>query len=223
MAREDEGMRVKEEIVERLRRLNTPTLANALDDQGVTGVMSGIQAVGPGLRCVGRAVTAREVTGPRGSFPVEDFRVGDIIAAAGPGDVIVIDNGGHPVSTWGGMASYAARLQKIAGLVVDGACRDREEIVEFGFPAFSRHVVPTPGKTRIRVEAIGATIVCGGVRVRPGDVVVADGSGVLVIPAEAAAEVTDQAERFAADDRQAMAEMDAGLTFKDALAKFKKI
>lgn len=216
-------MRVKDEVIGQLRALNTPTLANALDDQGFPGVMSGLQAVGPGLRCVGRAVTAREVTGPKGTFPTQDFRVGDIIAAAGAGDVIVIDNGGQPVSTWGGMASYAARLQGIAGLVIDGACRDREEIVEFGFPTFSRHVVPTPGKTRIRVEAIGATIVCGGVRVRPGDVIVADGSGVVVIPAEDAAEVADQATRFAADDRKAMQEMDAGLTFKDALARFQKI
>lgn len=216
-------MTVAEELIERLRALNTPTLANALDDLDFPGVMRGIQAVGPGLRCVGRAVTAREVTGPKGTFRVEDFRVGDIIEAAGAGDVIVIDNGGQPVSTWGGMASYAARLQGIAGLVIDGACRDREEILGFGFPAFSRHVVPMPGKTRIRVEAIGETIVCGGVRVRPGDVVVADGSGVVVIPMEAAAGVADQAERFAADDRKAMQEMDGGLTFKEALARFKKI
>jgi regulator of RNase E activity RraA len=216
-------MRVAEEVMERLRALNTPTLANALDDLGFPGVMSGIHAVGAGLRCVGRAVTARETTGPKGSFPVEDFRVGDIIEAAGRGEVIVIDNGGHAVSTWGGMASYAAKRKGITGLVIDGACRDREEIVEFGFPAFSRHVVATPGKTRIRVEAIGGTVICGGVRVRPGDVVVADGSGVVVIPAEAAAEVAGQATRFAADDRAAMQEMDAGLTFKEALAKFRKI
>lgn len=214
---------VDDRIILRLSALATPTLANALDDLGFWGVMSGLQPVAPGFRCVGRAVTAREVTGPKGSFPVEDFRVGEIIEAAGPGEVIVIDNGGAPVSTFGGMASYAARLKGIAGLVVDGACRDREEIVAFGFPVFSRYVVPTPGKTRIKVDAIGEVIVCGGVRVRPGDVVVADGSGVLVIPAEAAAGIADQAERFAADDRQAMKEMDGGLSFKDALRRFQKI
>ena len=216
-------MQVAEDVLVRLRALNTPTLANALDDLGFPGVMRGIQAVGTGLRCIGRAVTARETTGPRGSFPIDDFRVGDIIEAAGPGDVIVIDNGGHAVSTWGGMASYAAKHKGIAGIVIDGACRDREEIVEFGFPAFSRHVVPTPGKTRIRVETIGGTVICGSVRVRPGDIIVADGSGVVVVPAEAAAEVAEQATRFAADDRAAMREMDAGLTFKEALAKFRKI
>lgn len=216
-------MRVEDDIIERLRTLNTPTLANVLDDLDFEGVLSGIQAVAPGLRGVGRAVTAREITGPKGSFPVDDFRVGDIIEAAGPGDIIVINNGGHAISTWGGMASYAAKLKGVSGLVIDGACRDREEIVELAFPTFSRHVVPTPGKTRIKVEAIGETIVCGGVRVRPGDVIVADGSGVVVVPAQAAAEVAEQASRFATDDQQAMKEMDAGLTFREALAKFKKI
>jgi regulator of RNase E activity RraA len=206
-----------------LRRLNTPTLANALDDLGFDGVMYGLQAVAPGLRCVGRAVTAREITGPKGSFPVEDFRVGHIIEAAGPGDVVVIDNGGHPVSTWGGMASYAAKVKGIEGLVVDGACRDREEIAEFAFPIFSRHVVPTPGKTRIRVESINETVSCGGVRVRPGDVIVADGTGVLCIPVEAVEEVVGRATRFAADDAQAVEEIRNGLSFREALAKFSKI
>lgn len=216
-------MTVSDACLEGLRNLNTPTLANALDDIGFAGVMADLGQVGPGLRCVGRAVTAREITGPKGSFPVEDFRVGDIIAAAGSGDVIVIDNGGHPISTWGGMASYAAKLQGVAGLVIDGACRDREEIIAFGFPVFSRHVVPTPGKTRLKVESINETIVCGGVRVRPGDVIVADGSGVVCLPAERAEEVLALASRFAEDDSRAMTEMDKGLTFKEALARFKKI
>ena len=180
-------------------------------------------AAGPGLACVGRAVTVREVTGPYGSFPVEDFKVGHMIDAAGPGDVIVVANGGAPVSTWGGMASYAARLKGIAGLVVDGGMRDREEIVAFGFPAFSAHMVPTPGKTRIRVEEIGGTVVCAGVTVRPGDVICADGTGVLAIPAARAAEVADLAARFAEDDEAAMREMDAGLSFREALAKFRAI
>jgi len=135
----------------------------------------------------------------------------------------VIDNGGHAVSTWVGMASYAAKVKGIAGMIVDGACRDREEIIEFGFPIYARHVVPTPGKTRIRVEAINETISCGGVRVRPGDIIVADGTGVLCIPVEHAAEVTALATRYAADDDQAVKELEKGLSFREALAKFAKI
>ena len=128
-----------------------------------------------------------------------------------------------PISTWGGTASYAAHLKGIAGLVVDGAIRDREEICEIGFPAFARHMIPTTGKTRIRVEAIGVPITCSGIRGNPGDVIVADGTGIVCIPAESAAEVAGLATRYAADDAQATRELDQGLTFRQAMAKFAAI
>jgi regulator of RNase E activity RraA len=154
---------------------------------------------------------------------VEDFKVGHMIEAAGPGDVVVVANGGAPVSTWGGMASYAAKVKGIEGLVVDGGVRDREEIVQFGFPVFSAHVVPTPGKTRIKVEAIGEPVICGGVRVAPGDVIVADGSGVVVLPADRAEEIAQLAKGYAEDDERAMEELAQGLSFREALQKFAKI
>ena len=105
----------------------------------------------------------------------------------------------------------------------DGGIRDREEIIEFSFPAFSRHMVPTPGKTRIKVLSINDPIVCAGVRVRKGDIIVADGTGVLCLPIEYVESITEAAEKFSADDRKAMEEMDGGLTFTNALKKFSKI
>ncbi|MEM6742902.1 MAG: RraA family protein [Pseudomonadota bacterium] len=215
--------RVAEPTLRALRDLATPTLANAIDVVGEGGVMTGPSAVGPGLRCVGRAVTVRETTGPFGSFPVEDFKVGHMIDAAGPGDVIVVANGAAPVSTWGGMATYAATLKGIDGLVVDGGVRDREEILEFGLPVFATHVTPTPGKTRLKVEAVGEPVICGGVRVAPGDVIVADGSGVVVLPAARAEEMARLAADYAEDDRRAMEDLKAGMSFREALAKYAKI
>jgi regulator of RNase E activity RraA len=141
-------MTVSDETITLLQALNTPTLANALEDLGIVGVIEGLPPAGPGLRCVGRAVTVLEMTGPRGAFPASDFKVGEMIDAAGKGDVVVVSNGGAPISTWGGTASYAAHLKGIAGLVVDGGIRDREEICQIGFPAFARHMIPTTGKTR---------------------------------------------------------------------------
>jgi regulator of RNase E activity RraA len=168
-------------------------------------------------------VTVQEVTGPFGSFSSEDFKVGHMIDEANPSDVIVVANNGAKVSTWGGMASYSAKLKGVGGLVVDGGIRDREEIVEFSFPSFSKYMVPTPGKTRIKVLSINEPIVCAGVRVRKGDVIVADGTGVLCIPAENAEQITLAAEKFSADDKQAMVEMKKGLSFIEALKKFSKI
>ena len=214
---------VEEDVLERLRIIATPTLANALDDIGFNGIMNDLHPAGIGMRVVGRAVTVQEITGPFGSFSSNDFKVGHMIDAANPSDVIVVANNGAQVSTWGGMASYSAKLKGIGGLVVDGGIRDREEIVEFSFPSFSKHMVPTPGKTRIKVLSINEPIVCAGVRVRKGDVIVADGTGVLCIPAENAEQITLAAEKFSADDKQAMVEMKKGLTFIEALKKFSKI
>ena len=146
--------------------------------------MYGLKPAGFGMRLVGRALTVQEITGPYGSFSTEDFKVGHMIETAAANEVIVVSNNGEPVSTWGGMASYSAKLKGIAGLVVDGGIRDREEIIKFKFPAFSRHMVPTPGKTRIKVLSIGEPIVCAGAKVRTGDIIVADGTGVLCIPIE---------------------------------------
>ena len=214
---------VEDDVLERLRIIATPTLANALDDIGFNGIMNDLHPAGIGMRVVGRAVTVQEITGPFGSFSSNDFKVGHMIDAANPSDVIVVANNGAQVSTWGGMASYSAKLKGIGGLVVDGGIRDREEIVEFSFPSFSKHMVPTPGKTRIKVLSINEPIVCAGVRVRKGDVIVADGTGVLCIPAENAEQITLAAEKFSADDKQAMVEMKKGLTFIEALKKFSKI
>lgn len=210
-------------LLQRYEALATPTLANALDDVAFAGVMSGIGQVVPGTRAVGRAVTVRQVTGSRGDFTSEDFKVGHMIDAAGPGQVIVIDNAGHEVSTWGGLATFAAKTKGIAGLVCDGGVRDKEEMLDHRFPVFTRHMTPLTGRTRLKIAAIGEPVSCGGVRVRGGDIIVADGSGVVCIPAEHAEKVADLAERYSADDEAAQAEIAEGLSCREAMAKFKRI
>jgi regulator of RNase E activity RraA len=185
--------------------------------------MPTIKGIAPGFRFAGPAVTVSEEAGDYGSFGSDDFKVGAMIDAAQAGDVIVVAAGGVPYSTWGGMASYAAKLKGIAGLVVDGGVRDLEEIVEFGFPVFARHMVPTTGRTRLKVAAINEPVVVDGVAVAPGDIAAADGTGIVVLPAARAEEITALAEVFARDDAAALAEMDKGLSFSDAMAKFKKI
>jgi regulator of RNase E activity RraA len=214
---------VADDILKKLGALATPTIANALDDVAFEGVMAGLMQVVPGTRCAGRAVTVRETTGRRGDFASDDFKVGQIIDAAGPGDILVIANGGECVSTFGGLATLAAKTKGIAGLVADGGVRDREEMIEHAFPVFARHLTPLTGRTRLAIAGINETVGCGGVRVRPGDVIVADGSGVVCIPAEVAGRVADLAAGYAEDDRRAAAEIAKGLSFREAMAKFSRI
>jgi 3-hexulose-6-phosphate synthase / 6-phospho-3-hexuloisomerase len=177
----------------------------------------------PGSRTAGRAVTVTQISGARGSFTSEDFKVGHMIDAARAGEILVVDNGGRAVSTWGGLATHAAKVKGLAGLIVDGGVRDREEIVEHGLPVFARHMTPLTGRTRLSVVALNQPVTCGGVRVRPGDIIVADGSGVVCVPAEHAEKVADLAEGYSADDARAAAEITKGLTFREAMAKFKRI
>jgi len=120
---------VKENLIARLGALQTSALANALDGAGCHAHATvSLRPVCKGFRFAGRAVTVRERVGAFGSFTSEDFRVGAMIDAADPGEVIVIAAQGARASTWGGMASLAAQVKGIAGLVVDGGVRDLEEI-----------------------------------------------------------------------------------------------
>ncbi|MEZ5844877.1 MAG: hypothetical protein R3D27_14230 [Hyphomicrobiaceae bacterium] len=203
--------------------LATPTIANALDDVAFDGILSGIGQIVGGTRCVGRAVTVAQVSATRGAYASEEFKVGHMIDRAAPGDVIVVDNAGREVSSWGGLATYAAKVKGIGGLVVDGGVRDREEMEQHRLPVFARHMTPLTGRTRIRITDFDVPVTCGGVRVRPGDVIVGDGSGVVCIPAEHAERVAELAMRYAADDRLAEGEIKRGLTFREAMARFKRI
>ena len=212
------------DAVARAARLATSTLANALDDAGLHhNVMATIKAVAPGMGFAGPAVTVHEVTGDYGSFTSADFRVGAMIDAAAPGDVIVVDMGGAACSTWGGMASLAAKVKGVAGLLVDGGVRDLEEMIEFEFPVFARHLVPTTGRTRLKVAAIDEAVTVDGVRVAPGDLIVADGTGVVCLPRERALDITARAEALQRDDERAVAEIRGGLSFSEAMQKFTRI
>ena len=204
-------------------QLATPTLANALDDVGFEGVMSGLRQIVPGTRTFGRAVTVRHVVGARGDYTSADFKVGHMIDAARPGDVIVVDMGGHAVSTWGGLATLAATVKGVGGLVVDGGVRDQEEMLQHKLPVFARHMTPLTGRTRLQMVALNEPIRCAGVRVRPDDIVVADGSGVVVVPAEHAEKVAELATQYTRDDLSAEADLRAGLSFREAMAKFTRI
>jgi regulator of RNase E activity RraA len=216
-------MAVSDEILAAYSALATPTIANALDDVGFEGVMQGLTQMVAGTRCVGRAATVRQVTGRRGDFTSDDFKVGKMIDAAAPGDVLVVDNGGQAVSTFGGLATLAASVKGVAGLVADGGVRDREEMIELAFPVFARHMTPLTGRSRLAVTGINEMVSCGGVRVAPGDVIVADGSGVVCIPAAHAVKVLELAAGYATDDAAAAIEVRKGLSFTEAMAKFKRI
>ena len=106
---------------------------------------------------------------------------------------------------------------------VGGGVRDLEEMIAFDFPVFARHLVPTTGRGRLKVEAIGAPIEVDGVAVAPGDIIVADGTGAVCLPQAVSGEIVTRAEALQRDDEAAVAEIQRGLGFSEAMKKFTRI
>jgi 3-hexulose-6-phosphate synthase / 6-phospho-3-hexuloisomerase len=173
-----------ETVREALLKVSTPNLSDALQRQGALhGLVPRFRD--PAVRFAGPAVTVVTRDGDWAK-PVE------AIDRAGEGDVIVVDAGGGTTAIWGELASWSAHGRKVAAVVIDGAVRDLDSILALGFPVVSRSVSPNAGEPKGHGE-IGVEVVVGGQRVRPGDWVVGDASGVVVVPRERAAEVANRA------------------------------
>lgn len=143
----------------------------------VNGMTYAVAATWPGAKFVGRAVTAH----PAALDVSAVFRA---IALCGPGDVIVVaDAAESDAAYWGENASLAARFRGAAGAVVGAACRDVAAHQRLGFPVFAKGATPR-GASFGEGGAVQVPIEVGGVAVRPGDVMVADENGVVVIPQE---------------------------------------
>ena len=155
---------------------NVPT-GNICDNMpGKKGSMdSGIKPLSAEMRVIGRAVT---VACP----PADNLGIHNAMRTAGEGDVIVVDARGYlEAGTFGEMMAVACRYRKIAGIVIDGACRDKKEIIDMGYPVFVRACSPN-GTFKNSVGNVNEKINCGGLTVEPGDIIVGDCDGVVVIP-----------------------------------------
>ncbi|MBX5465964.1 MAG: RraA family protein [Firmicutes bacterium] len=183
-------------IPERLARLDSCAVSDALDRLGMKGATYGIRPLWEGARVVGRVQTVK--VKPVGLEPAREHLGLAAIMQAQPGDVIVVDNGGRiDVSTWGGLLALSAQSRGINGVIIDGACRDLDEFRTMKFPVFARGGVPMTARGRVMQQAVNVEIACGGVLVSPGDWVIADASGVVFIPAAKAEEVLAAAEAVA--------------------------
>ena len=186
----------QEESVARLAKLDTCAVSDALDRLGLKGATIGIRPVWPCPRIAGRAVTVK--IKPAGLDKSKVHLGTPAIEAAKAGEIIVVDSGGRPdVAAWGGLLSLASKLKGIGGVVVDGACRDVDESRDLGFPVYARAVVPVTARGRIMQQSFNEEVQCGGAQVRPGGLLIADGSGVVFIPREKEKEVLAEAEAIA--------------------------
>lgn len=192
----------------------TSTLSDALDRLGIAGQALGLQPLDRRFRMAGRAFTVRTIPvrpgQPAGS-------VGEYIDDVPAGSVLVLDNGGRLDGTvWGDILTTVAARNGLAGTVIHGVCRDAARSLEAGYPIYSRGVTMRTGRGRVEADAYNVPVSLGEVRVTPGDLLVGDGDGVVVIPAGREAEVLAVAEEIAAAEDRIRAELEAGSRLDEA-------
>ncbi len=187
----------RDPLIERLSVLDACTVSDALDALGLKGATLGIRPQWPCPRIAGRAVTLK--LKPQGAEKPTRHLGTEAIDAADPGDILVMELAGRTdVPGWGGLLSLAAATKGLAGIVIDGACRDIDDSAAAMFPVYARGVVPITARGRVIQDSVNQEIQFAGVQVHPGDYVVADGSGTIIVAAARAEEVIAKGEEIAA-------------------------
>lgn len=203
----------------RLLKLSTTNLSDALDKVGIPGAVIGIRPMYDCPRIVGRAVTIKITAA---GMQKSKYHLGvHAIDSADVGDIIVIDNRGDLNNNcWGEILSMGAKMKGVSGVVVDGAARDIDMCKEFGFPVYARGTVPITARGRIMQESFNEVVRVGNVQVRPGDIVMADINGVVIIPVEKLDEVLDAAEQIFAKETAMVEELRKGISILEVDQKY---
>jgi len=176
-----------DDAVRALSAMATSGVSDALDRLGIAGQAAGIHPLEPSFRLCGRAFTGLYQ-------PVDALggTVGDYVDDVPPGAVVVLDNGGRTdVTVWGDILTLVASRNGLAGTVIDGVCRDSARSSELSYPVFSRGRWMRTGKDRVQLVGVEVPVTVGQVRVRPGDILLGDGDGIVVVPQEREREVLD--------------------------------
>ena len=193
----------------RLARLDTCAVSDALDRLGLPGVVAGIRPLTGPHKIAGRSVTVKLVAA-EGRTSKQHLGTA-AIEASGPGDVLVIEHRSREdCAGWGGILSRAAKVRGIEGTLVDGAVRDVDESREISYPVFARAAVSATARGRVVEEGWNVPVDIGAVEVHPGDFVIADGSGVVFVKKSRIEEVLLAAEEIAARERAMAEAVEAG-------------
>jgi 3-hexulose-6-phosphate synthase / 6-phospho-3-hexuloisomerase len=199
-----------EELVLILKDVSTSNISDAMHRKGA---MRSIHPINQGTKIVGSAITVQ-------TFAGDWAKTVEAIDIGGPGNVIVIYNGSDYIAPWGGLATLSCQMRGIEGVVIDGAIRDVDEIRAMNYPVFASAIVPNAGEPKGMGE-INAEITCGGQTVKPGDYIVGDDSGVVVIPRERAYEIARRAKEVEKNESRMYEEIRRGSTLSQ-VAKLKK-
>jgi 4-hydroxy-4-methyl-2-oxoglutarate aldolase len=200
------------DVVKALSGFSTPTISDALDRLGIAGQVEGIYPVDRRFRVAGRAFTVQYQP-----IDEEGGTVGDYIEDVPPGDVVVLDNGGRLDATvWGDILTLVAQRRRLGGTVINGICRDSDRALELDYPLFSKSHWMRTGKDRVKIVGQQVPVVLGTVRVRPGDILIGDADGVVVVPAEREQDVLDIATEIEQAEAVIRQEVQRGASLREA-------
>ena len=212
--------------VERFLAIGDPTglTSDAMDELGIAAGAIGasmLKPTIPGTTMVGPALTVRNV--PQRADPLAGARAGinrmaefEAHNLASPGDVLVIQ-GVANISNMGGNSAQTGKRQGEVGAIVQGGIRDVPHQRAVGYPIWASDITPLTGKWRIETAEINGAVVIGGVQVHPGDLVVADDTGVCFIPRDMVLEVLEAAEKKAGSEAKRVQAIDSGQSVPDVL------
>ena len=179
-------MELTKEKVKELSKLPTGNVADSVGQRFIMN--SSIKPIDPKSKMIGRAVTVD-------CFPGDNLALHQGMAAAKAGDVLIFDCKGYTeAGHFGDMMATACMVKGIAGVVIDGSCRDSEDIRELGLPVFVKAFNPR-GTVKESLGQVNVPVVCGNVSVKPGDIIFGDCDGVVVVPQENEDEVFSKALR----------------------------
>jgi regulator of RNase E activity RraA len=203
------------ELRERLYKLSTTNISDAMDALGFSNVCQGIAPLYESCKkIVGEAITQRFI--PTDNLPKQKHGGMEAIQKAAPGSVVVVEGSVRPdMNTCGGIAATAACMNKLSGWVSDGLVRDVDEIVDLDFPMYCKGRTVLTARGRFMEGAINEPICCGGALCRFGDIVVGDKSGVVIIPQERLEEVTAKAEVLAVKEEEMIRSIKEGAALGD--------
>lgn len=207
--------RAPRELVDAFQKISTCNLSDALDKLGLpSGTNDGIHPVYPCPRIAGTAVTMRIV--PDSSRKTSGHMGADPLDEAQPGDVLVFDNGGRmDQNCWGEIVTYAALQKGVAGVIVDGTVRDVDATEKLSFPVYAKGIVNRTARNRNVQGDYNCTVSIGGLQVNPGEIVVADINGIVVIPVDRAREVLSVVQDMEQKEAAIIAKIKAGISFRD--------
>lgn len=195
-------------IIECLSHFGVAMIA---DSMGRYGAMKPyIRPLKRGMRIAGPALTVQ-------TYRSDNLMLHIGLDMAEEGDVLVVDAGEvENAGLWGGLMTKMALIKGLNGLVTDGAIRDSQEIIESGFPVFSKSISPLGG-FKESPGSVNVPVSCGGTVVNPGDIIIADDDGVAVIPLEKAEYVLEQCKKTEAKEAEISAGMAAGKSLFELL------